>query len=155
MRAPWRERYLFGRIGICCAVALSVGCAPGRIGESGARRTVVDPPAGGSTALYSAGVRAGNLLFLSGVVGRSDRGDVQEATRDALDGVRERAAAIQVAMTDLVQCTVFLTDIEDYAQMNEAYVTYFPAEPPARTAIAVDAVPASGLLEIACIAAVP
>ena len=115
----------------------------------------MDPPGGGSTALYSAGVSASNLLFLSGVVGSSETGDIGEATRDALDGIRERAGAADVTMADLVQCTVFLTDIDDYAPMNEAYASYFPAEPPARTAIAVTAVPASALLEIACIAAVP
>ena len=131
------------------AFLLAGGCAPG------APRSVVDPPGGGSTALYSAGVSASNLLFLSGVVGSSETGDIGEATRDALDGIRERAGAAEVTMADLVQCTVFLTDIDDYAPMNEAYASYFPAEPPARTAIAVTAVPASALLEIACIAVVP
>ena len=133
----------------CVAFLLAGGCAPGE------PRSVVDPPGGGSTALYSAGVSASNLLFLSGVVGSSETGDIGEATRDALDGIRERAGAAEVTMADLVQCTVFLTDIDDYAPMNEAYASYFPAEPPARTAIAVTAVPASALLEIACIAAVP
>lgn len=131
------------------AFLLAGGCAPG------GSRSVVDPPGGGSTALYSAGVSASNLLFLSGVVGSSETGDIGEATRDALDGIRERAGAAEVTMADLVQCTVFLTDIDDYAPMNEAYTTYFPSGPPARTAVAVTAVPASALLEIACIAAVP
>ena len=134
---------------LCLALVLAGGCA------AGGRRSVVDPPGGGSTALYSAGVSTGNLLFLSGVVGGSETGDAREATRNALDGIRERVAEARVTMADLVQCTVFLTEIEDYASMNEAYASYFPAEPPARTAIAVDAVPASALLEIACIAAVP
>lgn len=139
----------FGATVLSLAILLAGGCA------SGAPRSVVDPPGGGSTALYSAGVSASNLLFLSGVVGSSETGDIGEATRDALDGIRERAAAAEVTMADLVQCTVFLTDIDDYAPMNEAYTGYFPSEPPARTAIAVTAVPAAALLEIACIAAVP
>ena len=57
-------------------------------------------------------------------------------------------------MADIVQCTVFLTDIDDYQEMNEAYVEYFPSELPARTAIAAVAVPASAQMEIACIAAI-
>ena len=150
MRAGFpTRRSVPGRGALCAALVLVGGCAPG------ARRSVVDPPGGGSTGLYSAAVSAGDLLFLSGVVGGSETGNVGEATRGALDEVRERAAAARVSMADLVQCTVFLTDIEDYAPMNEAYASYFPAEPPARTAVAIDAVPASGLLEIACIAVRP
>ena len=44
-------------------------------------------------------------------------------------------------MADIVQCTVFLTDIDDSQEMNEAYIEYFPSEPPARTAVAAVAVP--------------
>ena len=147
--APGRAPSRAAATVLSLAFLLAGGCA------AGAPRSVVDPPGGGSTALYSAGVSASNLLFLSGVVGSSETGDIGEATRDALDGIGERAAAAGVTMADLVQCTVFLTDIDDYTPMNEAYARYFPSEPPARTAIAVTAVPASALLEIACIAAVP
>ncbi len=151
-RCIWHSAAPLPGVIVSLAIVVSA-CAPHV--EAGPRRAVVDPPGGGSTELYSAAVRTGNLLFLSGVVGRSDRGDIPEATRNALDGIRDRAAAAGVTMADLVQCTVFLTDIDDYGQMNDAYVGYFPSEPPARTAIAVDAVPADAQLEIACIAAVP
>jgi 2-iminobutanoate/2-iminopropanoate deaminase len=82
-------------------------------------------------------------------------GDIPEATRNALEGIRARVEEVGATMADIVQCTVFLTDIENYQEMNEAYVEYFPSEPPARTTIAAVAVPASAQMEIACIAVIP
>lgn len=122
--------------------------------QGGAERTVIEPSGQGS-ALFSSAVRAGGLVFLSGVIGRDGPDGVAGATRQALEGVRERVEASGATMADVVQCTVYLTDMEDYGAMNEAYAEYFVADPPARTAIAVEEVPASALLEIACIAAVP
>ena len=131
------------------------GCASQGMAGSGPHRQIIDPTDGGGSPFYSLGIRTDNLVFVSGVVGASESGDIQEATRNALDGTRERVEASGATMADVVQCTVFLTDILQYTEMNEAYQQYFPSDPPARTAIAVEAVPASGQLEIACIAAVP
>ncbi len=147
------------RLRLFCGAAVLVGvfasgCAQRQVTESGPRRGVVELPGGGSP-VFSAGIRTGNLLFLSGVVGRSETGDISEATRNALDGIQDRLEAAGMSMTDVVQCTVFMTDIGQYQEINETYVQYFDSEPPARTAIAVEAVPANGQMEIACIAAVP
>jgi len=122
--------------------------------QAGSGRTVIEPTGQGS-ALFSSAVQAGQILFLSGVIGRDGPDGVQGATRQALDGVRDRVEAAGATMADVVQCIVYLTNMEDYGAMNEAYAEYWPSEPPARTAIAVSEVPASAILEIACIAAVP
>lgn len=112
-------------------------------------------PANGGSPLFSPVVRTGNLLFLSGVIGRGPDGEIGAATREALDSIRERLATAGATMADVVKCTVFLVDMDDYGGMNEAYVEYFPSDPPARTAIAVRALPANADVEIECIAAAP
>lgn len=128
---------------------LVVGGCSGPMQDSGGR-TAIEP-----AALFSSAVRTGNIVFLSGVIGRDGPDGVQGATRQALDTVSDRVEAAGATMADVVQCTVYLTDMEHYGAMNEAYAEYWPSEPPARTAIAVAEVPASAILEIACIAAMP
>jgi 2-iminobutanoate/2-iminopropanoate deaminase len=126
-----------------CASAGSSGAAP--------LKEIVNPGGGAVTTPYSPGVRSGHLLFLSGVIGR---GEIGPATRSALEGVQERLAAAGLGMADVVKCTVFMVDIADYQGMNEVYAEFFPSDPPARSAIAVRALPASAQVEIECIAAI-
>jgi 2-iminobutanoate/2-iminopropanoate deaminase len=52
----------------------------------------------------------------------------------------------------VVRCTVYLVDINDYAQVNEIYARYFNEEPPAREAVAVSALPRAARVEISCVA---
>jgi 2-iminobutanoate/2-iminopropanoate deaminase len=139
------------RFAICVFLAagswFTTGCA-----SSGPAKQAVGPPAG--SPLFSPVVRSGNLLFLSGVIGRSQEGDVGAATRQALEGVRGRLESANGSMSDVVKCTVFLVDMDHYDAMNRVYVEFFPSEPPARTAIAVRGLPAAALVEVDCIAAV-
>lgn len=118
--------------------------------QSSGGRTAINP--GG---LFSQSVRSGQIVFLSGMIGRDGPDGVQGATRGALDSVQGAVEAAGGTMADIVQCTVYMTDMEQYGEMNEAYGEYWPSEPPARTAIAISEVPAGAILEIACIAAVP
>ncbi|MBA4227381.1 MAG: reactive intermediate/imine deaminase [Hyphomonas sp.] len=116
------------------------------------------PPAGKTVlvpgnALYSAAVAHGETLYLAGVIGRSETGDVKEATRQAMDAVKGNLEKAGGAMGDLLKCTVFMTDIAQYGPMNEVYAEYFTdVPPPARTAVAVSALPFGALVEVECIA---
>ncbi|MEX2530624.1 MAG: RidA family protein [Gemmatimonadota bacterium] len=123
-------------------------------GGSGIHKEVINPSGGEITTPFSPIVRTGDLLFLSGVIGRSTNGDIGAATRQALEGIRSRLEAADATMDDVVKCTVFLVDMDDYQGMNEVYAEFFPPPaPPARSAIAVRALPASAQIEIECIAA--
>lgn len=105
-------------------------------------------------ALYSAAVGHGDTVYLAGIIGRSETGDVREATRQAMDTVKGNLEKAGAAMEDLLKCTVFMTDIEQYGPMNEVYTEYFAnVSPPARTAVAVSALPFGALVEVECIAA--
>ncbi|MGA4923334.1 RidA family protein, partial [Bacillus subtilis] len=68
-------------------------------------------------------VRSGDLLFLSGVIGRDEAGQngIEPETRRALDKIRERLALAGGRMEDIVKCTVFLDDIANYDAMNAIY----------------------------------
>lgn len=103
--------------------------------------------------LYSAAVAHGDTIYLAGVIGRSETGDVKAAMRDAMDAVKGNIEKAGGTMADLLKCTVFMTDIEQYGPMNEVYAEYFAGiHPPARTAVAMSALPFGALLEVECIA---
>lgn len=120
---------------------------------AGPHKQVINPGGGEVTTPFSPIVRTGDLLFLSGVIGRSEDGDIGTATRQALEGIRDRLAAANATLEDVVKCTVFLIDMADYQGMNVAYAAFFPADPPARSAVAVRELPAAARVEIECIAA--
>jgi 2-iminobutanoate/2-iminopropanoate deaminase len=128
------------------------GCASAGGSAAGPQKEVLIP-GGGERPLFSTIVQSGGTLYLSGVIGRSATGDAAEATRIAMDGIQQRLARIDHTMDDLVKCVVYLIDMDDYAAMNEVYVSYFPSNPPARTAVAVRALPVGAQVEVDCIAA--
>lgn len=139
-----------GALGACVSIQDHGRPAPKEFPLPPPEKVVLVP----GNALYSAAVAHGETVYLAGVIGRSETGDVKEATRQAMDAVKGNLEKAGGAMGDLLKCTVFMTDIEQYALMNEVYAEYFTdAPPPARTAVAVSALPFAALVEVECIAA--
>jgi len=109
----------------------------------------------------SPAVRSGNLVFLSGQLGRKPGsptvvpGGAQAETEQAFQNIREVLGKIGLGLDDVVKCTVFLADLEDYPAMNEVYMRHFPKDPPARSAMAVDRLARDARVEIECIAGIP
>jgi 2-iminobutanoate/2-iminopropanoate deaminase len=118
-------------------------------------------PEGGAKPLapYSPGIRYGELLFTSGQIGLDPatgklvEGGVAAQARQALENLGAVLRAGGVDFGRALKVTVFLTDINDYGAVNEIYGEYFGAEPPARSAIQVAALPAGALIEIEAVAA--
>lgn len=107
---------------------------------------------------FSAAVRTGNLLFVSGQVGMRD-GKVVEGieaqTRATLDNIRDVLAQAGATLEDVVKVTVFITDMSLWPKMNEIYAEYFPKDQPARSALGATALALPELLvEMECIAEV-
>ena len=109
---------------------------------------------------YSQAIQAGNMIFASGqlpidpATGAFPEGGIQEQTHQS---IRNAQAILEAAGTDLshvVKTTVFLSDIANFAAMNEIYSQYFQAPYPARSAVAVKDLPKGALVEIEVIAAV-
>jgi 2-iminobutanoate/2-iminopropanoate deaminase len=105
---------------------------------------------------FSAAVRTGNLVFVSGQVGICGGrvGDgIEEQTRFTLESMRDVLAQAGCSLTDVVKVTVFITDMSLWPKMNEVYREYFPDDPPARSSLGVTALAQPGLLvEIECVA---
>ena len=105
-------------------------------------------------APYSSGTKVGNLLFTAGMVSLNEkgeivgRGDIRAQTRQVLDNVKAIVEAGGGKMTDIAKTTVYITDLANFAAMNEVYKTYFPSDPPARATVKADLVNKDFLVEI-------
>lgn len=106
---------------------------------------------------FSPAVRAGDLLFLSGQIGTVTGGGLVEGgigpeTRQTMENIKAVLGAAGSSLDKVVKCTVFLADIAEWPAMNEVYRTYFPTDPPARSAVAGSGLALNSRVEIECIA---
>ena len=103
---------------------------------------------------YSPAVEAGDLIFVSGQVpvdsqtGKIVEGDIQDQVRQCFVNLKKVLDTAGVNFDNIVKSTVYLTDIADFKSVNEVYAQYFSAPYPARTAIAVAALPLGANVEI-------
>jgi reactive intermediate/imine deaminase len=117
---------------------------------------VATPPAPISMA-----TKAGNLVFVAGIVALDasgnivGKGDIKAQTRQVLENIKELVAAAGGTLSDVTKTTVYLTDFGNYASMNEVYREYFTNSPPARATVKVELFNPSFLVEIDAIAVVP
>ena len=117
----------------------------------------LDAPA--AVGPYSQGIRAGDLVFVSGQLpatpgGDLITGDIKAATKQSLENVSAVLKAAGASMSDVVKVTVFMADMADFGAMNELYAEFFNEPYPARAAVAVKALPKGAPLEIEAIARV-
>ena len=109
---------------------------------------------------YSAGVAYGDLVFLAGQIALDHEGEglieggITEQTHQVMQNLQAVLEEAGLGFGNVVRTGVFLADVNDFAAMNEVYASYFPdgAIPPARTTVAVAAIPLGALLEIDMIA---
>jgi 2-iminobutanoate/2-iminopropanoate deaminase len=111
---------------------------------------------------YSPAVRAGDFIYVSGQVpvdpatNQAVVGDIKTETRQVLNNIRRILEGCGSSMADVVRCGVFLTDVKDFAAMNEVYTEFFGEIKPARTTISVPALPLPGAkIEIDAVAYQP
>ncbi len=131
---------------------------------------LVDEPAPSPLGSYSHAMRAGHLLFLSGQgsrdpitgieagitfdeTGKVISYDIEAQTRACISNMQNVLKAAGLTLHDLVDVSVFLADMKDFARYNKVYAEYFSfAEPPARTTIQAAALPGRNFIEIKAIA---
>lgn len=106
---------------------------------------------------YSQAVRVGDFLYASGQIpltpgGEAVGGDAADQARQCLDNVEAVLAAAGLTLANVVKTTVFLTDMADFAAVNEVYGQRFQEPYPARSAVAVQALPKGVSVEIEVIA---
>jgi 2-iminobutanoate/2-iminopropanoate deaminase len=108
---------------------------------------------------YTPVVRAGDFVIVSGQVGMADGkvvdGGVGAQTRQVVANLVERLAEMGATLADVVKTTCFLTDMDTFAEFNEAYVSCFGDSRPARSTIGVAALPFGVVVEIEAWAHLP
>ena len=108
---------------------------------------------------FSAAVRAGNTLYLSGNVGNLPgklqlvEGGLLAETQQTLEDIRSTLTVAGATMDDIVKCTVFIQDMSRWSEMNAVYKTFF-AKPPARSAVGASGLALGAAIEIDCIAVI-
>ena len=128
--------------------------------QADVKKEIIKAPLGVPPGLpFSTAVKFGNFVFLSGLLGTDLKTselvspDVEEQTKQCLEilGLILRQAGMDYR--DVVSCTVYLTDLKDYSEMNKAYSPYFPEDPPARTCVQVSELVRGAKVELTLIAA--
>lgn len=120
--------------------------------------TVTTDKAPGAIGPYSQAVKAGGMVFCSGQIpidlatGEFVSEVVAEQTEQVLKNLGEVLRAAGSSLGSVVKTTVFLADMNDFAEMNEVYSRYFSENKPARATVQAAALPRGARVEIDCIA---
>ena len=108
---------------------------------------------------FSDAVRVGDTLYLSGQIGNLPgtlqlaEGGIAGETRQTMENIKASLERHGSSLGEVVKCTVFLADIAEWGAMNEVYRSYFPVDPPARSALGASGLALGARVEIECIAA--
>ncbi len=123
------------------------------------REPVTSPDAPAAIGPYSQAIKVGNQLFCSGQLGIDPAtedliiGDIKQETRQVLKNLGAVLRAAGMDYKDVAKATVFLTDMNDYKLMNEAYAEFFTEIKPARETVQIVKLPREGArVEISCMA---
>lgn len=109
---------------------------------------------------YSQGVRAGDLVFLSGQIGLDPAtgalsGDAEAQTTRAMENLKAVLAASGLSFSDVVQTRIYLANLSDFTTVNRVYGTYFNGTYPSRSTVQVAGLPKGALVEIEMVAQRP
>ena len=122
------------------------------------RSTVRTEQAPAAIGPYSQAILAHDTLYCSGQIaidpesGALVTSSIEAETEMVLKNLGAVLRSVQMDYEDVVRCAVYLTDMNDYAVVNEVYARYFSEDPPARETVAVQALPRGARVEISCIA---
>ena len=123
------------------------------------RQAITAPGAPPAVGPYSHAVRTGDLLFCSGQVALDPEtkqlagGTPGDQARQALTNLQAVCEAAGTTLDRAIRCTVYLVDMGAFAEVTGVYAEFFGAEPPARVAFGVAALPKGGLVEIDAVVA--
>ena len=126
---------------------------------SSRRETISAPEAPAAIGPYSHAVRAGELLFCSGQIpldpasGELVGATAAEQARRCMENLRAVCEAAGASLQRAVRVTVYMTDLQAFAEVNEVYAGFFSEQPPARVAVGVAALPRGAYVEIDAVVA--
>jgi len=150
---------LHGSLAVRAAIAAALlGCTPGPTPASRSSESAAYVPMPGRADLpFSALVRVGPMLYLSGQLGTDSNGHlvtggIGPETRQALANIRGLLEANGSGMERVVKCTAMLADMAEWGAMNQEYVQFFPAHRPARSAFGTTGLAMGARIELECTA---
>jgi len=113
------------------------------------------PMLNGERLPFSSAVRVGDILYLSGAIGRGPDGKppegIEAQTRATMDDIGETLKLAGLGYDRIFHCTVMLSDMKNWAAFNKIYVSYFPDGPlPARSAFGTSGLALGALIELEC-----
>jgi len=121
----------------------------------------LDVPELGKLRAFSHATKAGGFIFVAGTLGTKPgsfelvAGGAKAETRQTLENIRTILRAAGADLADVVKVNVFVTDMAKFGEMNEAYLEFFPSEPPARITVGCSALALGAFVEIDCVAYKP
>jgi reactive intermediate/imine deaminase len=121
------------------------------------REIIATAKAPGAIGTYSQAVKVGKTVYISGQIpldpatGALDTGDFEAHTRRVFTNLKVIAEAAGGSLANAVKVTIFLTDLNNFAKVNEVMADFFPQPYPARAAIGVAALPKGATVEADCI----
>jgi 2-iminobutanoate/2-iminopropanoate deaminase len=124
-------------------------------------KTAITTPKAKAIGPYSAAIESGDLVFVSGQIpldsttGKLVAGDIAAQTRQSLENLKAILEAAGLTFADVVKTTIFLTSMGDFAAVNEVYKSYVAEPYPARSTVAVAALPMGAKVEIEMVAVRP
>ena len=124
------------------------------------KQVISTPKAPAAIGPYSQAIRVGNLIYTSGQIpinpatGQFVDGGIKEQTRQSLTNVKAILEEAGTSMVNVVKTTVFMADMNDFADMNAVYAEFFTEPFPARSAVAVKTLPKGALVEIEVVAGI-
>ncbi|WMJ75457.1 RidA family protein [Cytophagaceae bacterium ABcell3] len=107
---------------------------------------------------YSQAVLAGNTLFVSGQIaldpqsGALVQDDIVKETHQVMNNLKAILEEAEMSFSNVVKCSIFVKDLNNFVTINEAYGEYFTSVPPARETVEVSRLPKDVNVEISCIA---
>ena len=123
------------------------------------KKIISTEKAPGAIGPYSQAVRIGDMIYTSGQIPMNPSTgemvtEIKAATKQCLENVKAILEVEGAQMSNIIKTTVFLQDMNDFVAMNEVYASYFPENPPARSAVQVSRLPKDSIVEIEVIALV-
>ncbi len=138
-------------------IALAMTAAACGKAEETTREVYRDPSLSADLP-FSSAVVVGDTIYLSGEIGRAPgttqvvEGGAGAQTHQIFANYKATLERLGSGLDDIVKCTVFLEDMNEYAAMNEAYAAAFPGDKPARSTMGVDGLALGAAVEIECLA---
>ena len=126
--------------------------------EKSMKQAINTPQAPAAIGPYSQAIQIGNLVYTSGQIpidpatGTFVEGGIKEQTRQSLTNVKAILEEAGLSMANVIKTTVFMADMNDFADMNAVYAEFFTEPYPARSAVAVKTLPKGALVEIEVVA---